>query len=40
MECNYPVHERELLAIVASVKCWRPYLDGRETLVLTDHGPL
>ena len=27
-EKNYPVHDRELLAIVLSCKRWRPYLDG------------
>lgn len=37
---NYPVHEREMLAIVLAVLRWRHYLDGKKTLVLTDHAPL
>lgn len=39
-ELNYPVHEREMLAIVLAVLRWRHYLDGKKTLVLTDHAPL
>ena len=39
-ERNYPVHERELLAIVCACKRWRPYIDGQRTQVLTDHKPL
>ena len=37
---NYPTHEHELVAIVVAIKKWRPYLDGKCTHVLTDHGPL
>ena len=39
-ECNYPVHDRELLAIVQACKRWRPYLAGSRTVVWTDHKPL
>ena len=27
-ECNYPEHERELLALVHALTYWRPYLWG------------
>ena len=38
-ERNYPVHEQELLAIVASVEHWRWYLEGspHPLVVYTDH---
>ena len=41
-ECNYEVHDKELLAIVESFKHWRHYLEGatHEVLVLTDHHNL
>ena len=39
-ERNYHTGERELLAIVAACKRWRPYLAGKENTVLTDHKPL
>ena len=39
-EHNYPVHDRELLAIILCCKRWRPYLDGQRTTVYTDHKPL
>ena len=39
-ERNYPSPEKELLAIFKSVTKWRPYLDGHETVVYTDHKPL
>jgi hypothetical protein len=32
-EKNYPVHERELLAIVYTLKEWRPYLHGIGSLL-------
>jgi RNase H-like domain found in reverse transcriptase len=38
-EKNYPVHERELLAIVYALKEWRPYLHGSRFVIKTDHYP-
>lgn len=37
---NYPVHERELLAIVESLKRFRPLLHGVKFRVCTDHKTL
>lgn len=39
-ESNYPVHERELLAIVHALKKWRVYLAAETFNVVTDHYPL
>lgn len=39
-EKNYPVIEKELLAVVWAVKHFRPYLFGRHFKILTDHRPL
>jgi hypothetical protein len=39
-EKNYPVHERELLAIVYALKEWRSYLHGSRFAIKTDHHPL
>ena len=41
-EKNYSVTERELLAIVYSLKKWRCYLlnSNHETIIMTDHLPL
>jgi len=40
-ECNYPTHEREMLAAIHCLKVWRCYLDGCVELKLfTDHKPL
>jgi len=41
-ECNYDVHDQELLAIVQTLKEWRRYLRGSGQLfkVLTDHKNL
>jgi RNase H-like domain found in reverse transcriptase len=40
VEKNYPVHERELLAIVYALKEWRPYLYGSRFVINNDHHPL
>ena len=39
---NYPVHDKELMAIVEAFKEWRPYLSGttHEVKVYTDHKNL
>ena len=37
-ECNYPAHEREVLALVEALKYWRAYLWGRQSKGL--HRPL
>ncbi|CAJ0647813.1 3557_t:CDS:2, partial [Entrophospora sp. SA101] len=39
-EKNYPVHEKELLAIVHAIKIWRPYLESQKFTVITDHASL
>lgn len=39
-ESKYSTIERELLAIVWSVKHFRPYLYGRKFILITDHRPL
>ena len=41
-ERKYPVHERELLAIVLALRTWRHFLLGSEFKVVcnTDHKPL
>ena len=39
-EQNYPVHEKELLAIVHAIKLWRTYLEGQKFTVITDHASL
>ena len=39
-QCNYHTTDCELLAIVLACKRWRPYLDGKKTVVLIDHKPL
>src|SRR5271169_900715 len=37
---NYAVHEKELLAIVHTIKFWRPYLERQCFTVITDHTSL
>jgi len=37
---NYPIHEKELLAIVQGLKKWRSDLVGEEIYVYTDHRTL
>lgn len=41
-EQNYQVYDKELLAIIAAFKHWRPYLEfsSEATIVLTDHKNL
>jgi hypothetical protein len=37
---NYPTYDKELYALVQSVKKWKHYLLEKETIVHTDHQPL
>lgn len=41
-QCNYEIHDKELLAIVLAFKNWRHYLEGsaHDVQVLTDHRSL
>lgn len=39
-ELNYPTIEKEMLAIVWSVKYFRPYLFGKRFKIYSDHRPL
>ena len=39
-EQNYPVHKKELLAVVHAIKLWRPYIEGQKFTVITDHAAL
>jgi hypothetical protein len=39
-ERNYPVHDREMLAVVYALRKWRHYLLGRPVTILTDHKAL
>ncbi|GJP51402.1 hypothetical protein CLOM_g10556 [Closterium sp. NIES-68] len=39
-ELNYPIHDKEALAIIITFKTWRCYLEGRKTTVYTDHCSL
>ncbi|CAI7848333.1 unnamed protein product [Closterium sp. NIES-53] len=39
-EKNYPIHGREMLAIVHAFKVWRCYLTGADVTVRTDHKSL
>jgi hypothetical protein len=39
-ESNYPVHEKELLAVIQALKEWRCFLDGQHFTVITDHKSL
>eukprot|EP00253_Pinus_taeda_P009417 PITA_09417 len=37
---NYPTYDKELYAFIQSVKKWKHYLIGKETIIHTDHQPL
>ena len=37
---NYPTYDKELCALVQSVKKWKNYLMGKDTIIHTDHHPL
>lgn len=37
---NYPTYDKELYALVHSVKKWKHYIMGKETIIHTDHQPL
>ncbi|GJP71846.1 hypothetical protein CLOP_g2635 [Closterium sp. NIES-67] len=39
-ELNYPIHDKEALAIIIAFKTWRCYLEGPKTTVYTDHCSL
>ena len=39
-EKNYPVHDKEMLAVVRALKVWRHYLLEAECTVFTDHHSL
>jgi transposase InsO family protein len=39
-ETRYPVHDKEMLAVVYALKKWRHYLLGTSTTVVTDHKSL
>ena len=34
---NYPTYDKELFALVQSVKKWKNYLMGKETIIHIDH---
>ncbi|GJP73750.1 hypothetical protein CLOP_g4437, partial [Closterium sp. NIES-67] len=36
-ELNYPIHDKEALAITIAFKTWRCYLEGRKTTIYTNH---
>jgi hypothetical protein len=37
---NYPTYGKELYSLVQSVKKWKHYLMGKETIIHIDHQPL
>jgi hypothetical protein len=39
-ERGYAVYDKEMFAILESIKLWRPYLSYEKFLVVTDHAPL
>ena len=40
MKCNWPIFDKEFLAIYKACQSWQCYLDGKRTVVYTDHKPL
>jgi hypothetical protein len=39
-ERNYPVHDKEMLAVMYALKKWRHYLKGNHVTIITDHKSL
>jgi hypothetical protein len=39
-ERNYPVHDKEMLAVMYALKKWRHYLKGSHVTIITDHKSL
>lgn len=39
-ECNYPLHDFELAAIIPALKIWRHYLFGEMCNIFIDHKSL
>ncbi|CAI5460568.1 unnamed protein product [Closterium sp. Yama58-4] len=39
-ELNYPIHDKEALAIIHAYKVWRCYLEGADSVIRTDHCSL
>jgi hypothetical protein len=41
-ECNYDIHDKEMLVIVRSLDQWRPELEGtaKKIQIFTDHKAL
>jgi hypothetical protein len=39
-ELNYPIHKKELLAIIHALQVWQVYLEGKPFVVVTDHASL
>ena len=37
---NYSVYDKELLAVISTLKHWKHFLFGREFVVKTDHQAL
>ena len=37
---NYPTYDKGWYALVQSVKKWKHYIMGKETIIHTDHQPL
>ena len=37
---NYPIHEKELLAIIHAIRLWKSYLEGQKFTVITNHASL